>query len=100
MSKSDCQLSTSPVSVDAPDFKMSAYLASVNDNSNFEPSICPMLINEPVYDLFSCRISVTELSASASVNEPDFELSSCPVPVSELAYELSACSVVTRENID
>ncbi len=71
--ETDFEWSTSPVSIHVPDFEqsictnvtveyaveLSAYLVSVSDKSNFEPSICPMLINEPEYDLSSCRVSVT-----------------------------------------
>ncbi len=52
------------------DFELSADLVSVNAKSNFEPSVCPMLINEPEYDLSSCPVSVSE---------PVYELSACPV---------------------
>ncbi len=65
--------STSPVSVDAPgyeqsfctnvafefDFELSDDLGSVNAKSNFEPSVCPMLINEPVYEFSACPVSVS-----------------------------------------
>ncbi len=119
-------MSTSPVSVDAPGYDQSVCtnVAVESDSdlliwfllttkSNFEPSVCPMLINEPEYDLSSCRVSVIELSASASVNAPGFELPAsstpantvdsewfvCLVSVSESVYELPACPVSVSEPV-
>ncbi len=104
--ETDFEWSTSPVSVDAPDFEqsvctnvaveLSAYLISVGNKSNFEPSICPMLINEPEYDLSSCRVSVTELSASDSVNAPDFELSASSTPSNAVDVERFVCPLIVN----
>ncbi len=76
-------------------YEPSVYLASIT-----ELSVNPVSVNASV-GLYSVVKSDTELSASpVSTSEPVGELFACPVSISELAYELSAISVVTRENID
>ncbi len=55
-----------------------------------------MLINEPEYDLSSCRVSVTELSVSASVNAPDFELSVSSIPANAVDVGRFICPVIVN----
>ncbi len=58
-----------------------------------------MLINEPEYNLSSCQVSVTELSASASINAFGFELPASSTPANTVDSERSVCPVLVSEPV-
>ncbi len=100
VSKSDVKPIVSPISANGSEYEQSVYLAFI-----LAISVSPESVNASICELsvglYSAVKSDAEVSAyPVSTSEPVGEVFTCPILISELTYELSVPSVVTRVNID